>query len=111
MRILLVEDDPLIGSAVRDHIVAAGHAVDWAATLDEAAAHARVAEFGLIILDLAMPDGNGLAFLRALRAGGAATTVIVTARRPDLGPDRGPQQRRRRLPGEAVRSWRAVGTH
>ena len=56
MRILLVEDDPLIGSAVRDHIVAAGHAVDWAATLDEAAAHARVAEFGLIILDLAMPE-------------------------------------------------------
>ena len=82
MRILLVEDDPLIGSAVRDHIVAAGHAVDSAATLDEAAAHARVAEFGLMILDLAMPDGNGLAFLRALRAGRRAATpvIIVTAR-------------------------------
>ena len=84
MRILLVEDDPLIGSAVRDHIVAAGHAVDWAATLDEAAAHARVAEFGLIILDLAMPDGNGLAFLRALRAGGAATPVIIVTARDQI---------------------------
>ena len=84
MRILLVEDDPLIGSAVRDHIVAAGHSVDWAATLDEAAAHARVAEFGLIILDLAMPDGNGLAFLRALRAGGAATPVIIVTARDQI---------------------------
>ncbi len=84
MRILLVEYDPLIGSAVRDHIVAAGHAVDWAATLDEAAAHARVAEFGLIILDLAMPDGNGLAFLRALRAGGAATPVIIVTARDQI---------------------------
>src|SRR3954454_1159241 len=84
MRILLVEDDPLIGSAVRDHIVAAGHPVAWAAPLDEAAAHARVAEFGLIILDLAMPDGNGLAFLRALRAGGAATPVIIVTARDQI---------------------------
>jgi two-component system OmpR family response regulator len=36
MRIFLVEDDPAIGGAVRDHAAAEGHAVDWAKTLGEA---------------------------------------------------------------------------
>ena len=36
MRILLVEDDTTLGSAVRDHIAAGGHAVDWMTRLDDA---------------------------------------------------------------------------
>jgi two-component system OmpR family response regulator len=49
LRILLVEDDPMIGSAVRDHAVGDGHAVDWARSLGDAEAFRDVATFELIL--------------------------------------------------------------
>lgn len=67
MRVLLVEDDTLLGSAVRDQIAADGHGVDWAKRLGEAADSLQVAAYDLILLDLMLPDGRGLDFLRARR--------------------------------------------
>lgn len=84
MRILLIEDDEAIGGAVRDHAVADGHAVEWATTLAEASAVADVAEFGLILLDLRLPDGDGNTFLKSLRARQDTTPVIILTARDQI---------------------------
>lgn len=77
MRILLVEDDAILGGAVRDHIVAANHSVDWVSRLDAAADHLDSAAYDLVLLDMMLPDGHGIAFLRNLRMRGSATPVII----------------------------------
>jgi len=77
MRVLLVEDDTILGAAVRDQISADGHSVDWAQRLDEADLLLRSARFDLVLLDLMLPDGKGIDFLRALRGRGEVTPVII----------------------------------
>jgi two-component system OmpR family response regulator len=73
---LLVEDDAILGKAVRDHI-AASHSVDWVIRLDAAREHLDSAAYDLILLDLMLPDGLGVGFLRKLRAAGSVTPVII----------------------------------
>ena len=77
MRILLVEDDRVIAGAVREQAEGEGHSVDHTARLDAADDALATAHYGLILLDLMLPDGRGLPFLRALRARGDATPVII----------------------------------
>lgn len=77
MRILLVEDDTILGAAVRDHVAADGHSADWVGRLDRAAEHLDAAPYDLILLDLMLPDGRGIAFLRDLRRKGDVTPVII----------------------------------
>lgn len=84
MRVLLVEDDTLLGAAVRDQIAADGHSVDWATRLDAASDHLRVAAYQLILLDLMLPDGQGLDFLRRRRLAGDDTPVIILTARDQL---------------------------
>lgn len=89
MRLLLVEDDRMIGDALRRALVHEGHAVDW--TYDaRAAKQALGAErFDLVLLDLGLPNaeqwGGGLDVLRELRARQDATPVIVLTARDALG--------------------------
>ena len=66
MRILVVEDEADLAQAVVDHLRAAAHAVDHASTLDAAQAAVRAMPYALILLDLRLPDGDGLALLRHL---------------------------------------------
>lgn len=77
MRILLVEDDAILGAAVRDQIVADGHSVDWVTRLDAATDHVNSAAYDLLLLDMMLPDGRGIGFLRDLRRRGDVTPVIV----------------------------------
>lgn len=77
MRILLIEDDPGLGQAVRDEIAAAGHLPDLAASLADARDLVATMSYDLILLDLGLPDGRGLDFLRALRTRGSVTPVII----------------------------------
>jgi len=81
MRLLLVEDDPMIGEAIRAGLKRDGFAVDW---VHEAAAAARALgsePFEVVLLDLGLPGGDGLGFLRTLRARGQSLPVlIITAR-------------------------------
>lgn len=84
MRILLIEDDEAIGGALRDHASADGHAVDWARGIGEASDFAAVAAYGLVLLDLTLPDGDGRAFLRALRERADSTPVIVLTARDQV---------------------------
>lgn len=81
MRILLIEDDSGLGSAVRDQLEAEGHSPDWVQTLADAGDAARVVPYDLILLDLMLPDGSGLTLLRRLRAEGSATPVIILTAR------------------------------
>ncbi len=77
MRVLLIEDDTILGAAVRDHIVGDNHSVDWVGRLDHATEHLDSAAYDLVLLDLMLPDGRGIAFLRDLRRKGCVTPVIV----------------------------------
>ncbi|WP_121632489.1 response regulator transcription factor [Tropicibacter alexandrii] len=77
MRILLIEDDTVLGPAVRDQIAADGQSVDWVTRLDAAGEAVRGASYDLILLDLMLPDGRGIAFLKTLRKQGDVTPVII----------------------------------
>ena len=77
MRILLIEDDTVLGAAVRDQISADGQSVDWVQRLDAAHDAMGGAGYDLILLDLMLPDGRGIGFLKALRAEGDVTPAII----------------------------------
>lgn len=77
MRVLLIEDDAVLGEAVRDYVAGLGHAVDWMRTLADAGAAAGAVDYDLLLLDLRLPDGGGLGLLTGLRGAGVATPVII----------------------------------
>ena len=77
MRVLLVEDAAGLGEAVREQIADDGHAVDWVQRLEQARNSARTTVYDLILLDLMLPDGRGLEFLRQQRSAGDVTPVII----------------------------------
>lgn len=77
MRILLVEDDYVLGEAVRDHLAADGHGVDWACRLDEARDALGTTDHDLVLLDLNLPDGRGLDLLKSLRRNGRTMPVMI----------------------------------
>jgi len=87
MRILLIEDDTVLGEAVRDQIVADGHSVDWVTRLDAAGDAMAVAAYDLLLLDLMLPDGRGIGFLKTIRNRGDVTPVIILTA-PDQISDR-----------------------
>lgn len=78
MRILLIEDDHVLGAAIRDHVAAEGHGVDWMQRLDDADAALDSVAYQLVLLDLNLPDGRGLDLLRRLRAKGNDVPVIIS---------------------------------
>ncbi len=87
MRILLVEDDPMIGKVVRHGLSAAGFAVDWATDGRAAELALANAVYDLAVLDLGLPKKDGMAVLHALRAGGSTLPVLIATAR-DAVPDR-----------------------
>jgi two-component system response regulator QseB len=81
VRILLVEDDQMLGEAVRDGLRQEGYVVDWVQDAGAALAAFSTSSFNALVLDLGLPGRDGLSVLRWLRHNGRATpVVIVTAR-------------------------------
>jgi len=78
LRVLLIEDDHVLGAAIRDHVLSSGHAVDWMLRLDDARLALKSVPYELVLLDLNLPDGRGLDLLRELRASGSTVPVIIT---------------------------------
>ncbi len=81
MRLLLVEDDHMIGRAVRQGLGDAGFAVDW--VMDGNAAERALANgvYDLALLDLGLPGQDGMSVLKLLRrSGNSVPVLIVTAR-------------------------------
>ncbi|MER2508423.1 response regulator transcription factor [Amaricoccus sp.] len=81
MRILLVEDDRGLGAALRDQIMAEGHIVDWVEILADARACVETVAYDLVLLDLVLPDGSGIDFLRHLRAEDRSVPLIILTAR------------------------------
>ena len=77
MRILLIEDDTVLGVAVHDQLKADGHSADWVTRLDMAEEALAASPFELVLLDLMLPDGRGIPFLKRMRARGSVTPVII----------------------------------
>ena len=84
MRVLLVEDAVRLGAAVREQIKEDGHATDWVQTLGYAESCLQTTTYGLILLDLMLPDGYGIDFLRKLRKSGNSTPVIILTARDQI---------------------------
>jgi two-component system response regulator QseB len=96
MRVLVVEDDPMIGSSLVRGLTDDGYAVDWVrdGTAAEGVLRDRLAEFQLVLLDWGLPHKSGIEVLRALRAGGNNVPVLILTARDGLadrveGLDRG----------------------
>jgi two-component system OmpR family response regulator len=86
MRLLLIEDDELLGSGLRDFLRVDGHVVEWARQLGEIDAY-RGEPFDAYLLDWQLPDGSGLEWLSARRERGDVTPVLMLTAR-DLLEDR-----------------------
>ena len=85
MRLLLAEDDAMIGEAVRAGLRRQGFAVDWVAD-GAAAEHALdVGDYDLCLLDLGLPRREGLQILRSLRRRGSALPVVILTARDAVG--------------------------
>ena len=84
MRILMIEDDDLVADALARGLGAAGFGVDRAGTVAAARVALESGTFDLILLDLGLPDGDGLQFLPSLRRAGHATPVFVLTARDAL---------------------------
>lgn len=81
MRLLLVEDDAMIGEAIREGLRREGFTVDWVYDGDSALQVLRSEAFDLLLLDLGLPRKSGLEVLTAARAHGQELPVlIITAR-------------------------------
>lgn len=81
MRVLLVEDDPMIGEAVQEALKDASYAVDWVANGQTALTTLGCQHYGLVLLDLGLPGKDGLEVLDTIRSkDDAVPLLIITAR-------------------------------
>ena len=80
MRILVVEDEPLLNAQLRAALEAAGYVVDSAADGREASFMGEVEAYDAVVLDLGLPDGNGVDFIRDLRAWSDVPILVLSAR-------------------------------
>lgn len=85
MRVLLVEDDRLLGSGVRAGLEQAGVAADWAQDGEEAEAALNTTSYDAVVLDLGLPKLDGLSLLRRLRSRQNSVPVLVLTARGAVG--------------------------
>jgi two-component system, OmpR family, response regulator len=85
MRLLLVEDDAMIGEAVLDALREEHYAVDWVRDGAMADTALRTGSYDLVLLDLGLPKRDGLEVLRALRARREIVPVLVATARDAVG--------------------------
>lgn len=84
MRVLLVEDDPMIGEAVQSALHDMSYAVDWVKNGLTALTSLSAQHYDLILLDLGLPGKDGLAVLASIRAKGDSTPLLIITARDGL---------------------------
>lgn len=84
MRLLLVEDNERLSEFVARGLMAAGFTVDHVTLADEALSACSTTKYDVVILDLGLPDGDGMIVLRQLRQGGNHTPVLIMTARDAL---------------------------
>lgn len=96
MRVLLVEDDAMIGRSLRQALLNEGMSVDWTTSGLDGENSVRLGAYAAVLLDLGLPDTTGFDVLRRLRASGDQIPIIVLTARDavddriaglDLGAD------------------------
>lgn len=87
MRILLAEDDELLGSGLSHALARAHYAHEWVRDGETALSLAASSRFDIIVLDLGLPGLDGMAMLRELRARGSGVPVLILSAR-DTTQDR-----------------------
>jgi two-component system, OmpR family, response regulator len=83
MRLLLIEDDDILGEALHDYLRGEGHSVDWFRTLQQTDS-ARGEPYDAWLVDWQLPDGSGLDWLRARRTRGQTTPALMLTARDRL---------------------------
>ena len=81
MRLLIVEDDPLIGDGLSSALRSLGYQADWLADGESADAALRLGEFDLVVLDLGLPGRDGLYWLRRWRQRAERLPVLILTAR------------------------------
>jgi DNA-binding response OmpR family regulator len=84
MRVLVVEDDRMIAQGLQTALRQDGFAVDWMPDGKSAAAALHASRFDLVLLDLGLPERDGLQLLRDLRQRADATPVIILTARDEV---------------------------
>ncbi|MDR3096061.1 MAG: response regulator transcription factor [Paraburkholderia sp.] len=84
MRVLLVEDDPMIGEAVQAALKDASYAVDWVMDGAHALSAFAAQPYDLVLLDLGLPGRDGIDVLASIRAKDSAVPLIVVTARDGL---------------------------
>ena len=84
MRILLTEDDPQLGRATQIGLEQAGYAVDWVTTASQAHTALRLHDYSCLLLDLGLPDQDGMQALHKMRDDGYTGAVLIVTARDQL---------------------------
>ncbi len=80
MRLMLLEDDDILGEALKDYLQCESHVVDWFVRLVDAQTALRE-PYDALVIDWRLPDGSGVQWLRRLRRDGVTTpAIVITAR-------------------------------
>jgi two-component system OmpR family response regulator len=84
MRLLLLEDDKILGNGLHDFLLSDGHRVDWFTRLAQVQGLDQE-PFDVLLVDWNLPDGSGLDWVKALRHRGNTTPVLMLTARDRLG--------------------------
>lgn len=84
MRLLLVEDNARLASLIREGLDRQGFAVDWCETVDGAEHALMINDYDLMLVDLGLPDGDGLDLVRRLRRRQATMPILILTARGGL---------------------------
>tara|TARA_R110001606_G_scaffold356294_1_gene507542 strand:- start:4028 stop:4690 length:663 start_codon:yes stop_codon:yes gene_type:complete len=84
LRLLIVEDDPAIGDGLQRGLRQEGFAIDWVETSQYALSALKMTSYDLLLLDLGLPDKDGLTLLKELRQSNNAIPIIIVTARDDI---------------------------
>ncbi|HEY1382005.1 MAG TPA: response regulator transcription factor [Dongiaceae bacterium] len=84
MRILLIEDDPMIGKSLREALQDSGMSVDWVRNGEDGEDALSAGGYALVLLDIGLPGKTGVEVLRAARQAGDKTPLLLITARDEL---------------------------
>src|SRR5215510_3869410 len=84
MRILLIEDDPMIGKGLREALQDSGMSVDWVRDGEDGEAALSAGDYALVLLDIGLPGKSGTEVLRGARRNGDKTPLLLITARDEL---------------------------